>query len=225
MLVAAALAVGGAVTGIASALGILPDVVSHPRESVAPAPPMAPLPDLRVFGRPQMAAEAAAAREGAVARIVKVLTADEDAVSTDLLPGEAMAADLRVPLRHLGRYDRSVFVVRTAKGRICAGVTDFSAGCLAAFPLGEAVTAEFGGGYEGEGAIVWGVARNDVARVGVTVRGEMHPAMLRGNVYFFQAPPGYDANTLEAVTATLVDGSKVETPIHAGPLHPPQVER
>lgn len=223
LLVVTAVACAAAATGIASALGILPRTASHGRESVlASAPPTTPLPDLAVFARAQTAAEADAGREGAVARIVKVLTANEAGVAADLLPGEARTTDLRVPLRNLGRYARSVFVVRTAKGRICAGVTDFSAGCLAGFPAGEAVTIEFGGGYPGEGAIVWGVARDDVRRVTVTARGDTYQAALRGNVYFFQAPSGYEADALEAVTATLRDGSKIETPIRAGPLHPPR---
>jgi hypothetical protein len=223
VLVAAAVAFAGAVTGVTSALGILPRVGSHARESLmTPAPPMTPLPALRVFGRAQTAAEAAAAREGPVARIVDVLTTNDAAVPADLLPGAARKADLRVPLRHLGRYDRSVFVVRTAKGRICAGVTDFSAGCLAGFPSGEALTTEFGGGYAGEGAIVWGIARDDVSRVSVTAGGVGYPATLRGNVYFFQAPNGYEADALEAVTARLVDGTEIQTPIRAGPLHPPK---
>jgi len=99
-----------------------------------------------VFKRPQTSAEKAAAISGRVAFEATVVTAADPGAAEDLLPGNARVDSMRVPLTHLGFRDRTLCLLLTAKGRVCAGLTEFTGGCYEGLPAGEPVSTTYGNG-------------------------------------------------------------------------------
>lgn len=209
------------VTGITGGATAASAILSGHRSVMAP-PTVAgtALPTFAVFERAQTPAEAAAAQNSSIASIISSLTAPA-AVQSDWLPGSGQAQSVRVPLMHVGRYDRSVFIFRTTKNRVCAGVTDFSAGCLTVFPADQPMTVEPGAGYNDEGPIVWGLVRDGVRSVSVRANGTQYPAQVRGNMYYFQGPVATDTpDALQSVTATTADGQTYTAAINVPATHP-----
>lgn len=217
----AALAALAAVTGFAGASGI-----ARLRSAPAPAlvtPPLVPLERLAIFDRPQTGAERMAAAAGPLAEQVGALTADPGGVPADELPGRAEPGTFRLVLTGLGPGRRSIFVVRTTKGRECGELTDFAGGCLAALPANVPLDPIAGDpdGPGGEGAIVWGVTRNDVRRVEVVVDGRRRDAVLGRNAYFFElGDASRPASAMSAVVATLADGRTEVVPVETAAAAP-----
>ena len=85
-----------------------------------------------MFKRPQTSAEKAAAISGRVAFEATVVTAADPGAAEDLLPGNARVDSMRVPLTHLGFRDRTLCLLLTAKGRVCAGLTEFTGAAMRA---------------------------------------------------------------------------------------------
>jgi hypothetical protein len=156
-----------------------------------------------------------------VTESIDVLTADDPTVPEEFLPGHARAGELRAGLAHLGPSDRTLFLVRTTKGRICAGLTGFSSGCLEGLPIDVPVTAiaaDPNRSGTGEAPLVWGVARNDVERVDVIVDGGTFAAVMGENAYFFQLrDAGASPGSIQAVVAHLASGRSVTVPVLTGP--------
>jgi len=122
-------------------------------------------------------------------------------------------ASFRVALLDFGSGSHTAFVARGRDGRICAGLTGFSSGCLDGLPPSLPVDVTYGGGSATEGPIVWGLAQDDVRAVEVVVSGVTKTATLGENVYVFQAPVGTDAAALSAVEVHLANGTVVTEPI------------
>lgn len=183
--------------------------------SIAPGgATVVPLTELAIFSRPQTATEAQAAVSGPIAETMRLLAHNEPSVPSDWLPGQAQSDQLRIATSNLTARDRTLFLFRTAKGRICAGVTDLTAGCLSGLPGGMAVTTEYGGGYRDEGPIVWGIARDDVVDVNVLVNGKTYPAIIAKNAYFFQVPDiSLPTSAIQAIQVRLADGTVQRIPI------------
>ncbi|MEJ7792415.1 MAG: hypothetical protein WKF65_10640 [Gaiellaceae bacterium] len=222
VLVAAAVAVAIA-TGIAQA-------TRHSPGDVARLQTALPLPvnTLEAFERAPSAAERAAGNSSEVLEAVRLLTAADVGVPAAWLPGAARANDLRVPLAKVGSADRSVFMFRTSRGRLCYGLSGFSSGCLQGLPASVPVTAMAGepDAYDaGEGPVVFGFARNDVQAVDVIVAGKPYPAEVGANAYFFQLPDNrVKAAAFEAVVAHLSGGRSeridvLSPPTDAGIVH------
>ena len=161
---------------------------------------IAPLPPLEIFSRPQSRAEHDATVAGEVREMLDALPATEPAT-------------LRFALLRAGASERKAFVVHTTDGRICAGLTHFTSGCLQGLPREMPVDVTYGGETATEGPIVWGIARDDVRAVEVIVNGQTYSATLGRNAYFFQAPAGTTANDLQFVRARLAGGSVLDTTI------------
>jgi hypothetical protein len=157
----------------------------------------------------------------AVRASVDGVTADDSNVPEEFLPGKAQAGALRIAMAGLGASKRTIYLVRTAKGRICAGLTGFSSGCLAGLPLDTPLTAHSADPDQngsGEPALVWGVVRDLVQRIDVIVNGQPQPAELARNAYFFQLASNTLAPTaIEAVVAYLRTGEVTRIDVEHGP--------
>ena len=153
-----------------------------------------PIAHLRVLGRGQSAADRSTEASDAVATMLGALPAIDPAT-------------FRVALRGFGGGARTAFVARGRDGRICAGLTEFSSGCLDGLPPDLPVDVTYGGGSATEGPIVWGLARDDVRAVEVVEAGVVRSAALGENVYVFQAQPGVDPAALSAVKVHLANGT------------------
>lgn len=182
---------------------------------------------LSVLDRAPSAADQAGARDPNIVRAVQVLTSDDPGVPESFLAGQANAGGLRIAMSHLGTGDHSIFLVRTSKGRICEGLTQFSSGCLEGLPPDVAVTATAAdpdGDNRGEAPLVWGIARNEVKSVDVIVQGQAHPATLANNAYFYELPNNTMlASDITDVVAHLAGGNSVDTPVVTGPAPGVQV--
>jgi hypothetical protein len=193
-------AVAAAMVGTASAALALRgdrsarDVVRARQASVAP------IRELRVLARPQTAVDKSLEATPAVATML------------DALP-PVDPSSFRVGLRGVGSAAHAAFVVRGRDGRTCAGLTDFSSGCLDGLPSTLPVDVTYGGGSATEGPIVWGLARDDVRAVDVVLNGVAQPAVLGDNVYVFQAEPGIDVSALGALKVHLASGAVVTVPV------------
>lgn len=216
-----ALFVLGALVLLAIAVGVARGTDSRPAV-VYPAgrPALAPL-ALKAFARPISPRDAAAAHDQRVTEAVDVVTADDANVPEEFLPGHARAGGLRAALTHLGPSDRTIFLVRTTKGRICAGLTGFSSGCLEGLPADvplTAIAADPDRSGTGEAPLVWGIARNDVKSVDVIVDGSPYPAVMGDNAYFFQlGDAGASAGSIQTVVAHLAGGRSVSVSVVTGP--------
>lgn len=208
----------GAAVGVARTAGIAP----FTKAAITPPVPVMALGPLDVFNSPPTARERIVAAETQIADAVSVLTSDDVGVPDQWLPGQARAGDLRVPLSGLGPSQRDIFMFRTSKGILCYGLTNFSAGCLPGLPSSVPVTATTGEPdlYNGgEGAIVWGFARNNVVAIDVIAGGSTYPAQVGRNAYFFQfADNRIRATEVEAVVAHLKGGRAETVPVRPGPV-------
>ncbi len=161
---------------------------------------IAPLPALGIFARPQSAAERSAAAGGEVGAML------------DPLP-PTNPATLRFAILGAGPSQHRAFLVKALDGRVCAGLTSFTSGCIQGLPKEMPVDMTYGGESPTQGPIVWGIARDEVRGVDVVVNGQAYPAILGRNAYFFQAPVGKTADDLESVRVQLAGGSVVVEPI------------
>lgn len=176
--------------------------------------PLVSLGQLRIFSRPQRPAEHEAAVSAPVSNEVAILTAGASGVPAGSLTGSSRADQVRIAATGLGTANRTLYLTRTTSGRTCAGLTDFTAGCLNALPADTPVEMMYGGGNPGEGPIIWGVARNDVRRVEIVANGEVYPATLVENGYFFQLPdPDAPPEVFQMVKVTLANGQVVAVPV------------
>jgi hypothetical protein len=176
---------------------------------------------LGILNQPQTGAERAAAARPEVAEEVGHVTAGEVSVPDEWLPGEADADTIRIALDGVGTQHRSIWIVRTTKGRICAGLTDFTAGCIEGLPPDVAVTAlsaDPDALGTGEAPLVWGIRRDNVKSVDVIVNGHPYQAVLGRNAYFLQLPdPATSDRAIERVVAHLANGETFSQEISHGP--------
>lgn len=175
--------------------------------SVSPVPlatPLSPLESLAAFRDPATAADARLSRQPFIRDAIAQLTAPDAGAPPEFHPGTPRN-DLRVLLSGLGEGGRAIFAFTTSKSRTCLGLTGFTSGCYAGLPLGASVDITVGDPDDegsGEGALVWGIARNDVRAVEVEVGSGHHAATLGRNAYFFQLT---DASLpTSAITAVIV---------------------
>jgi hypothetical protein len=177
--------------------------------------------DLAVFKQTPTARDRAAARDARVLASIEGLTAHEPNVPAEWLPGEARPGAIRTPLVGLGPGERTIYLVRTTRGRVCAGLTGFSSGCLAGLPPDVPATlhvADPDASGLGEPALIWGVARDSVRRIDVIVDGASRQAALEGNAYFFQlADPSMSSRSIEAIVVHLASGDSVRVAADHGP--------
>jgi hypothetical protein len=135
-----------------------------------------------------------------------------DGVAERMLPGGERADSFRTLMTDVGYAHRSIWAITTSKGRVCAGLTDFTSGCISRFASpDEHVTITMGRPTIGAPLIVWGLAPDDVAKVDVVVNGTAQQARLGDNAYYFEL-----ANTKlddEAITALVVTLKADTTPI------------
>lgn len=173
------------------------------------------------FERPPTPADLAALRHPEVREAIDVLTSDDPGVPEAWNPGAA--GDLRVLLSGLGPSNRLVFAFKTERGRLCAGLSGFTSGCLSALPASESISLTVGdpdGEGMGEGAIVWGVANRDVSTVSVVVGGRALSARVGSGAYFFQAPTGVRMAELERIVVRLRSGAVESSALPTGPRLP-----
>lgn len=217
--IAIALVVGG----VAQATGVFGptpkrDEVSQSSSSLVAVP----LGTLKVFRSPATAEDQAAVRDPDVTELVHALTGEVPAtVPEDFAAGTPSLSDLRLALAGLGEAQRAIFVVRTSKGRVCAGLTGFSGGCYQGLPAGvylDAMAAD-PDGPGGEPALVWGITRDGVQSVDVVVDGRPYAATIGRNAYFFQlADNRTSADAIQTIVAHLPNGETRSLPVpHAGP--------
>ena len=150
------------------------------------------------------AAEAVLASRDDVQREAAAVDWTSASVPNLFLPG-AEVGPIRIPLSALGSGDRLIWMYRTDRGKICSGLTDFTAGCLDRLPVGQAINPVAGDPEDGGGTIVWGFAKNDVRAVSVVVDSTLQTATLGRNAFFFQAA-SQSANPT-TVIATLANGT------------------
>lgn len=160
-------------------------------------------------GMPSAEERALAARPD-VRQGIGAITADAPSVPDALLPGERVGP-VRVSLAHLGDAGRAIWMYRTARGKVCYGLTDFTAGCVEQLPVGQVINPVGGDPGDGGGMIVWGFAVNKVRSVNVIVNGESQAAVFGRNAFFFQAPS--TTARISAVVAKTADGSTVTVPV------------
>lgn len=179
---------------------------------------------LKVFATLAPARQRELASSHGIASAVSALTSNDSGVPTEWLPGRADGA-VRVPLAGLGVGSHSIFLVRTTKGRVCGGLTEFASGCLEGLPLDSPATSMAGdldATGAGEAPVIWGVARDEVRSIDVVVDRTSHRAVLGGNVYFFQLPDNtMSEHAITAIRATLASGKVVEISVVTGPTGPP----
>jgi hypothetical protein len=133
-------------------------------------------------------------------------------VPADWLPGNADLTRARLLMSGLGVASRSIYAYPTDKGKLCAGLSGSTAGCLIGFPTKAPIDWTFIPPTDGEPAIVWGIAPDFVAHVTVIVKGEQHSATLRNNAYFFQASSA-DITAFDGLQLSLTDGTTRNIPL------------
>lgn len=219
-----AIVVSVGIAGIAAAVAVAQATGTAHRASAARYPAahytIVPL-SLGVFNGPVTALDRAEQVSPAVARSVNHLLSDAAGVPPEFDPGAKLDGDLRAPLTSLGTKGRTIYLVRTAKGRVCGGLTGFAAGCLEGLPASVPITVMSGDPDAtgvGEAPLVWGVARNDVVAVDVVVNGAIRHAELSRNAYFFQLRDAAEPDAaIEAVVAYLRGGGTYREVVNHGP--------
>lgn len=176
---------------------------------------------LRLFDRPLTSRDRAGQTSSVVTESVDHLFASSPGLPDAYDPGQRRPNDLRVAVDGVGTANRTVYMVRTTNGRVCAGLTGFSAGCLEGLPDTlpvTAVSADPDANGTGEAPLVWGIAKDDVVAVDVVVNGKAQPALLARNAYFFQlADAALPDRAIEGLIVRLSNGSTFRQDIDHGP--------
>jgi|RhiMetdeSRZDD1v2_1073273.scaffolds.fasta_scaffold02148_29 hypothetical protein len=179
---------------------------------------------MSVFSEPQSSTDAALSASNQVRDEIAATTGQAPDAAEELLPGAETTGSLRALLTDLGAEGRSIWALVTAKGKVCAGLTNYTAGCIGKFtsPL-EHVTYTYGRPSVGEAVIVWGLAPDDVAKVEVLVDGAPYQAQLGRNAYYYSlASPELGTDSIGGLVITLHDESSIEIPF--GPLPEPPTD-
>lgn len=199
-----------AMVGVAAGLAAAA-VVGRDTAGVTPPPVLAEqIGEVGAFAGEPSAQENALARRADVRQDMQSITADSTSVPDALLPGERVGP-VRVPLANLGDADRAIWMYGTTRGKVCHGLTGFTAGCVEQLPVGQVINPVGGDPGDGGGTIVWGFARNNVRSVSVIVDGEPQAAVLGRNAFFFQSAS--TTAPISGVVAETADGSTVTVPI------------
>jgi hypothetical protein len=178
--------------------------------------------NMSVLSEPQSASDAALSASERVRDEIAATVGEAPGVAEELLPGAEATGSLRALLTDLGSEGRSIWALVTAKGKVCAGLTNYSAGCIGKFtsPL-EHVSYTYGRPFAGEAVIVWGLAPDDVTKVEVLVDGSPYEAQLGRNAFFYSlASTELDANSIGGLIVTLEDKSSIEIPFGSVPAPP-----
>jgi hypothetical protein len=140
------------------------------------------------------------------------LSAPQAGVPNTWLPGNADLSRAHALMTGLGTAHRMIYAYPTDKGKLCAGLTGVSSGCLPGFFKNAPIDWTFIPPNGNEPALVWGIAPDSIEQVGVIVDGVTHIATLENNAYFFQAPT---TNTVafDALIINLADGSTRTVPL------------
>lgn len=207
---AAGLLAGLSVAAFAGSSGLLSGGTAATEERIAP------LDAMRVFERPGTTDErvSASGRQGLAS-----ISRNEVGVSEDLLPGQADLGEARTLISNAGSSGWTMVAAPTAKGGVCRALLTAqgryrSGGCINGFTERLPVVPARSRDASGK-TVVSGLASDSVVAVAVVVGGVEHPALLTNNAFLFEMarPDG-----LEAVRATLDDGSKVTIPMFSGTL-------
>lgn len=159
------------------------------------SPPAAPatngeglpaLANMAVFSRAQTPADQSVHRDPDVAEMVSVATENTPGVPAAFVPGAARPETGRLLLSELGTAQRKIWAVGTTKGRVCAGLTAFSAGCIAEFAQDRPITVTVGKPSPQEPLTVWGLIPDEVGRIQVVVNGTPQEAITGSNAFFYQ---------------------------------------
>ena len=200
----------GVVAGLGAA-GILN------RETTITTPPVLvePVGAASAFSGEPTAQERLHAQQADVQRGIESVSAPAgESVPDEFLPGDRVGP-VRVPLAGLGEAGRTIWMYQTTRGKVCYGLTRFTAGCLDRLPLGQVVNPTVGDPGDGGGPIVWGFARDNVRAVKAIVDGETHRATLGRNVFFYQAKSS--ASRITGVVAETSNGATVTFTLEQAP--------
>jgi hypothetical protein len=165
---------------------------------------------MSVFENPEAAS---ASLTPAAERALQALTANDQAVDEDLLPGRADLGEAVVLLSGLGSAGRSMVGVPTEKRRVCDAVLDatgelVSGGCVESFTRDRPISPNIAFFRSNETAFVYGLASDAVIAVSVTADGIQHDAVLANNAFYCELPGDVTALGTTRVTAKLADGSE-----------------
>jgi hypothetical protein len=182
--------------------------------------------NMSAFSQPQSSGDRALSASSDVREEVARATADAPGVDEELLPGAEESHSLRALMTNLGSEGRSIWAIVTSKGRVCAGLTGFSSGCVGKFTSPEEhVSVTIGAPSASAPVIVWGLAPDDVARVDVVVAGRLKEAELGTNAFFYSlANPDLDMNAVQGLVVTLKDDSKPPIEIQFAPTPAPAID-
>jgi hypothetical protein len=217
---------GFRVTSVDAEERVYPHGGRDAKSQSAPSKRMPAAANMSVFAEPQSAVDVALSTSPEVRGDVEATVGKAPGVAEHMLPGAAESGSLRALLTDVGAEGRSVWGLVTEKGKVCAGLTGFSSGCIAAFwgPM-EHVSPTIGQPAAGEPVIVWGLAPDDVAKVEVLVDGALHEAVLGRNAFFYQLTSAtLDVNAVGGLVVTLSDQSKPPIEIPFAPVPAPSID-
>jgi hypothetical protein len=203
-----------ALVGGAAGIGVAAALRPEPVTPVKPGILVDDVGPVSAFEGSPTAGEQAVAAQPNVQRDVAAISEDTEGVPEEFLPGDRVGP-VRVPLANLGVANRAIWMYRTTRGKVCYGLTDFTAGCVQQLPVGQVVNPTGGNPDDGGGTIVWGFARDNVRSIDIVVDGERQPAVVGRNTFFFQAPS--TKARISAVVAMTDNGSSVTLPYEPKP--------
>ena len=176
--------------------------------------------NMSVFADPQSSVDVALSASAEVREDVEATVGNAPGVAEAMLPGAVRPRTFRALMTDVGRERRSIWALVTRKGRVCAGLTGHSSGCISKFTSPEehaSVTATVSSA--GEMLMVWGLVPDDVARVDVVVAGLLREARLGRNAFYYAlASAEIEAKGIEGLVLTLKDDRQIEIPF--GPTAP-----
>jgi hypothetical protein len=134
-----------------------------------------------------------------------------------MLAGTIKPGTFRVLLDRAGTGRRAVYAVETEYGRVCFGLTRGPSGCIEGFPAHLPATYTIGDpdvAGSGEPVHLFGLLEDSVTAVEVEVAGDLYPALVGKNSYFFEVPSSaLEPQDVDALILRLSDGTRQRVPL------------